>query len=241
MLELQDVGRKSFGGIRAVDGVSLALHGPGIIGLIGPNGAGKTTLFDLIAGRQRADAGEIRFAGTRIDRLPAHRRARLGVSRTFQECRVLPEETCLDNILFAARPKPLRPARLRRFPGRHDRAQELLALVRLQDFAPRLAGDLSYGQRRLLEVACALAADPTLLLLDEPASGVNPAVLDLLHDVLLRVATERRMLLVIVEHNMPFIMSLASHIVVMQAGRVLTQGDPATVRDDPRVIEAYLG
>jgi ABC-type branched-subunit amino acid transport system ATPase component len=232
---------RAFGGIRAVDGVSLALQGPAIVGLIGPNGAGKTTLFDLIAGRQRADAGEIRFDGTRIDRLPEHRRARLGLSRTFQECRVLPEETCLDNILFAAQPKTLSPTRLRRFRGRRDRAEGLLELVRLQDFANRAAGDLSYGQRRLLEVACALASDPTLLLLDEPASGVNPAVLDLLHDVLLRVARERRMLLVIVEHNMPFIMSLASHIVVMQAGRVLTQGEPATVRDDPRVIEAYLG
>jgi ABC-type branched-subunit amino acid transport system ATPase component len=247
LLELAGVAR-AFGGVRAVDGVDLVVSEPGIVGLIGPNGAGKTTLFDLIAGQLRPDRGTVRAGGVAMERLPVHRRARLGVARTFQECRLLPEETCLDNLLFAASDQRL-PGALARVLSRQrsagtaarEQADALLRAANLSTFAATPAGRLSYGQRRLVEIASALMAQPRILLLDEPAAGVNPALLDTVHDLLLRTAAERAILLLVVEHNMPFIMSLAGRIVVMQAGRVLADGTPAAVQADARVLEAYLG
>ena len=247
ILELQGL-RRAFGSIRAVDGVDLCFGSPGIYGLIGPNGAGKTTLFDLITGRQATDAGEIRYRGQRMDGLPAHRRARAGFARTFQECRVLVEESCLDNLLFAAQDKRLGGALLRVLARRasagraaREEAFHLLELVNLTRFAHQPAGALSYGQRRLLEIASAVMSHPGLLLLDEPAAGVNPTLINTLHDLLLRIHRERGISLVVVEHNMPFIMSLASTVVVLHQGKVLQQGTPESVQADPRVVEAYLG
>ena len=240
--------RKAFGGIVAVDNVALSIPEPGIYGLIGPNGAGKTTLFDVICGRQLPDRGTIRFEGQPIETLRVHQRAGLGFSRTFQECRVLVEETCLDNVLFAAQDKRLgseliqcttRNAHARQ--AAMAEARRLLALVNLESYADAPAASLSYGQRRLLEIVSVLIARPKILLLDEPASGVNPTLLNTLRDFLRRIYDERRIVLLIVEHNMEFIMSLASHIVVMHQGQILAQGAPAEVRADARVIEAYLG
>ncbi len=247
ILEVDNVA-KSFGGVRAVDGASFRLTLPGIYGLIGPNGAGKTTLFDVICGRQFADTGTVSLAGERIDHMQVHQRARLGLARTFQECRVLEQETCLDNILFAAQDKHLGYELLQAVSrGRGARqsvteeAERLLDLVNLQRYAYEPAGNLSYGQRRLLEIVSSLIARPRLLLLDEPASGINPTLLDTLHDFLLRILAERKIVLLVVEHNMEFIMSLASHILVMHQGRVLAEGPPAAIQANPHVIEAYLG
>ena len=247
ILEVDNIA-KSFGGVRAVDGASFRLALPGIYGLIGPNGAGKTTLFDVICGRQFADTGAVSLAGERIDHMRVHQRARLGLARTFQECRVLEQETCLDNILFAAQDKHLSNEVLQAVGrGRSARqsvaeeAKRLLDLVNLLHYADEPAGNLSYGQRRLLEIVSSLIAQPRLLLLDEPASGINPTLLNTLHDFLLRIFAERKIVLLVVEHNMEFIMSLASHILVMHQGRVLEEGPPAAIQANQRVIEAYLG
>jgi branched-chain amino acid transport system ATP-binding protein len=247
ILEVDNV-TKSFGGVRAVDGASFRLAAPGIYGLIGPNGAGKTTLFDVICGRQFADTGSVRLAEERIDHLRVHQRARLGLARTFQECRVLEAETCLDNVHFAAQDKHLgsemTQAASRSTGARRsvtEEAERLLDLVNLQRLAAEPAGNLSYGQRRLLEIVSSIIAQPRLLLLDEPASGINPTLLNTLHDFLLRILAERQIVVLIVEHNMEFIMSLASHVLVMHQGRVLEEGPPAAIQSSQRVIEAYLG
>ena len=247
ILEVSGVS-KSFGGIRAVNGASFSLGGPGIYGLIGPNGAGKTTMFDIICGRQVPDTGTVRFHSERIDGMKPYKLARQGLARTFQECRVLPEETCLDNVLFGAQDKHLfsevtqaltRSRKARR--AAEEEARRLLRLINLERYADQPAGALSYGQRRLLEIVSCLMSKPRMLLLDEPASGINPTLLNTLRDFLVEIYEETKIVFLIVEHNMEFIMSLASEIVVMQHGRVLTQGAPEHVQSDKSVIDAYLG
>jgi ABC-type branched-subunit amino acid transport system ATPase component len=247
ILEVRDVS-KAFGGIKAVDGASFSLPQAGIYGLIGPNGAGKTTMFDIICGRQDADGGEIRFGAERIDGQRPYRLARRGLARTFQECRVLPEETCLENVLFGAQDKTLASEMMQAFTRSRtarrrdeDEARRLLRLINLERYADQPAGALSYGQRRLLEIVSCLMAKPKILLLDEPASGINPSLLNILRDFLVEIHEETRIAFLIVEHNMEFIMSLAREIVVMHQGRVLMQGTPDRVQSDKSVIDAYLG
>lgn len=247
ILEVRDVA-KSFGGIKAVDGATFALGQPGIYGLIGPNGAGKTTMFDIICGRQIADRGQVRFQDARIDGISPHKLARRGLARTFQECRVLPQETCLDNVLFAAQDKRLGPEFIQALSRRRgareraeDKARRLLRLINLAGYVDHPAGALSYGQRRLLEIVSCLMSSPRILLLDEPASGINPTLLNTLRDFIVEIYDETRIVILIVEHNMEFIMSLASQIIVMHQGQVLTQGTPEQVQSDASVIDAYLG
>ena len=222
--------KKSYGGIVALAGCTFTLGDPGIYGLIGPNGAGKTTLFDVVAGITEPDGGRVEIEGREVTGLPPHRLAALGVARSFQECRVFPEFTCMENLLFG--PRVAAP--------REDAAR-LLDMVNLARHADAPAASLSFGERRLLELCAAFMLRPRILLLDEPAAGVNPALLELLRGFLRRMHEEQPLLLLIVEHNMEFIMQLAREIIVMHQGEVLERGAPEQVQASPRVIEAYLG
>jgi ABC-type branched-subunit amino acid transport system ATPase component len=219
---------KRYGGVAALSDCDLEIASPGIYGVIGPNGAGKTTLFDVITGLTEPDSGTVLLDGRRLTGLSPHRLARMGIARSFQECRVFPEFTCLENLLFGAR-------------GTHDEALRLLELVNLQGYRDEPAASLSFGQRRLLEIVATFMLKPRILLLDEPASGVNPALLDLLLEFIRRMYHERPCLYLVVEHNMEFIMALAAEIVVMHQGAVLERGSPQAVQASPRVMEAYLG
>ena len=234
---------KHFGGVRANDGVDLAVPAGRIVGLIGPNGSGKTTLFNVVTGSTPADHGQVHFDGQDITGLRPAQIARLGLVRTFQHAGVYPELSCLDNLL-ASRSRTDEPLRAlwRRPPASdRERALDLLAHVGLQAKADQRAGELSYGQRKLLELVMALMSRPRLLLLDEPTAGVSPALIPELVERLRHANAALGLTLLVIEHNMPVIMDLADQVFCMARGRVLAAGTPAQVRADARVLEAYLG
>ena len=246
LLEVRDV-TKSYGGVVALAACSLSITRPGIYGLIGPNGAGKTTLFDVITGATDPDDGMARWNGRDITGIAAHRLPALGIARSFQECRIFPEYDCLDNLLFVLQPKGL-PRTLKQIvtretllPPAHDEAMRMLRLVNLERYAHQPAGTLSFGQRRLLEIVATFIARPGLLMLDEPASGINPALLETLSTFLCARYEERPAVFLIVEHNMEFIMALAHEIIVMHQGAVLERGSAQAIQSSSRVAEAYLG
>ncbi|HTM59098.1 MAG TPA: ABC transporter ATP-binding protein [Burkholderiales bacterium] len=224
---------KRYGGIAALDGCSFDIPGPGIYGFIGPNGAGKTTLFDIVAGATAPDRGEISLDGRRLTGFSPHRLARLGIARSFQECRVFGEYSCIENLLFSSIALGTRPD-----PAE---AERLLKLVGLEAYATEPAASLSFGQRRLLEIVGTFLQRPRVLLLDEPAAGVNPALLEILATFILRMHEDRPSVCLVIEHNMEFIMGLAREVIVMHQGTVLERGDPQAIQTSPRVIEAYLG
>jgi len=222
---------KSFGGIRAVNGVSLALERGRIYGLIGPNGSGKTTLFNCITGVERCDAGAIVLEGTPIQDLKPYQIARRGVGRTFQMIRVFPELTALENLLVVT-------------TGDHaaatTRARELLAFVKLEALAGEYAGNLSYGQQKLVEFVRMLMRDPSLVLLDEPAAGVNRTLLNELLDAVRRLRDAGTTVL-LVEHDMKVVMGLCETVFVLDHGEKIAEGPPGVIQTDERVIEAYFG
>jgi branched-chain amino acid transport system ATP-binding protein len=240
---------KTFGGLRALDGCSFEAASDGITGLIGPNGSGKSTLFNCVTGFYASDAGRVHFDKTPLTGRRPWEIARRGIVRTFQQTRVFPRLTCLENLLFAPADQPgerLGPALLRPRAVRHvesalrARAEALLARVELTAHADALAASLSYGQQKLLELARALMTGPQLLLLDEPAAGINPALLDRLVELIRALHAEGKGFL-IVEHDMRLVMALCHQVVVLDYGQTIAAGPPETVIRDPRVLDAYLG
>jgi branched-chain amino acid transport system ATP-binding protein len=235
---------KSFGGIKAVDDVSFDVRAGEILGVIGPNGCGKTTLFNCILGQYRPDRGRVELRGNDVSRWRPHRRARAGLSRTFQLLQVFESMSVRDNLKTAAQEHVGSIARrLVRHPdmglgAEVDRFVERFGLGHLAD---EPAGNLSYGQQKLLDIAMALVSGPAVVFLDEPAGGVNPAMLDDVRARLVDLNRNDGVTFVVVEHNMELIFGLAHRILVMDQGRVLMCGTPDEVRDDRRVLEAYLG
>jgi neutral amino acid transport system ATP-binding protein len=233
---------KAFGGVQALSGANLEVARGRITGLIGPNGSGKTTLFNVITGYERADTGHVYLDGKAITNFGPARVFGLGIGRTFQLTRIFPSLTVLENMLIAAQHKHRSRNPLAVAGGvlarRH--AMDLLEFTGIAAHAGALAGTLSYGQRKLLELAYVLVADPEIVLLDEPAGGVNPSLIDHIADRIRELNAAGKTFL-IVEHNMDFVMGLCHDVTVLDSGTVVATGPPEEIRANPRVLDAYLG
>lgn len=239
-MEVREIS-KSYGGVRAVDRCSFTVTEGSITGLIGPNGAGKTTAFDVISGIIEPDSGSAWYDGTEITEWLPHRITRRGISRTFQITRTLADLTVLENMVVGSPTGGWRSLLGSRILQREeDRAMDLLRFVGIDKLAFSPAESLSYGQKKLLEFASVLMPEPDLIMLDEPAGGVNPALLERIMDHI-RELNSSGITFLIVEHNMDVVMTLCSSIVVMAHGEVLTKGTPEVIREDDTVLDAYLG
>jgi neutral amino acid transport system ATP-binding protein len=249
ILEVEGV-VKRFGGILAVDGATFDVEEGSVTALIGPNGAGKTTLFNVITGFYRADRGAVRFQGREIVRRPPYVIARRGMVRTFQITKALARMPVIDNMMLAAHDQPgerfvnliVRPGASRRREHEvRERAEELLGVFQLERLRDEYAGVLSGGQRKLLEFARALMAEPRMLLLDEPMAGINPTLGARLLEHMNDLREQRGMTFLFVEHDMEVVMGHSDRVIVMAEGKVIASGPPEEVRRDRRVIDAYLG
>jgi len=234
---------KYFGGVKANENISLTVDQGTIVGLIGPNGSGKTTLFNSIVGTHSIDKGSINFNGKEVSSLPVPVIAKLGLLRTFQQTRIYGKLNCIQNMLISAKPTNDNiftvfskiPADLT------DRAENLLHFVGLYQKRKLRAGDLSFGQQKLLELAMALMNEPKMLLLDEPTAGINPTLINGIIDRLIKVNKEFGITLFVIEHNMRVIMNLAQIIFCLAHGQLIADGSPNEIKNDKRVIDAYLG
>jgi branched-chain amino acid transport system permease protein len=234
ILEVAGVSKR-FGGVVAVDQVSFSVIAGNAVGVIGPNGAGKTTLFNLLSGFEVCDSGSIRFAGQAIERAAPHKIARFGLGRTFQSVRVFASMTVRENLFVAYMYG--HNARKREF---EIRAADVLRFVNLVKYSETVAGALSYGQRKLVELAMVLIMEPALILLDEPVAGVNPALVEQIAE-LLEGLVGRGVTLLIVEHNLPFVARVCADVIVMANGGMLMRGRGGDIQQDARVLEAFLG
>jgi len=242
LLEVHNVS-KSFGGVVANRDISIDVAERAIVGLIGPNGSGKTTLFNSIVGTHPIDSGTIRFLDKDISRLPIAQIARRGLLRTFQQSRIYKQMSCVENMLISISERDR--GFLSLFENRQSeavgQASELLEFVGLFEKRQLLAGELSFGQQKLLEFAMALMNRPRMLLLDEPTAGINPTLINGLIDRLKRANAEFGITLLVIEHNMRVIMDLAQHIYCLAHGELLAAGTPSEIQNNPQVIDAYLG
>lgn len=242
-LSVRDIS-KSFGAIRAVDGVSFDVQPGEVLGLIGPNGSGKSTLFNCILGQLTPTTGHVEVNGENVSGLRSCDLSRRGVGRTFQQLSVFPQLSVLDNIIFAGQEH--HGTLLTRLFARYDaglttEAERMIEFFRLTHLRDEMAGSLSYGQQKLVDAAMAFMAGPDLVLLDEPAGGVNLTMLAHLKDRLITYNRENGTTFVVIEHNMEFVMSLCTRIIVLAQGRIICEGTPDVVRRDQMVIDAYLG
>lgn len=234
---------KYFGGVKANENISLAVEEGSIVGLIGPNGSGKTTLFNSIVGTHPIDRGSINFDGKEVSALPVPVVAKLGLLRTFQQTRIYGKLNCVQNMLISSKPeKDNIFSVFAKIPEELTvKAENLLKFVGLYQKRKLRAGDLSFGQQKLLELAMALMNEPKMLLLDEPTAGINPTLINGIIDRLIRVNKEFGITLLVIEHNMRVIMNLAKKIFCLAHGKLLAEGTPEQIKNDNRVIDAYLG
>ena len=247
MLTIKEL-NKNFDGIEALRDFSGEIKEREILGLIGPNGAGKSTLFNILTGFIPADSGMAKFKGKEITGKPPHQVARMGISRTFQDMRLITRMTVLENALLCFQSQPGEHLRsiffkrkkwLRHEEQNKKKVLELLEFAGIADKANSLAGNLSYGQQKLLSIICCLAADAELLLLDEPVAGLNPAMIEKILTIIKELRKKGKSV-VLIEHNMDAIMQTCDRVIFMDAGRKVSEGTPQQVRSDPRVIDAYL-
>jgi branched-chain amino acid transport system ATP-binding protein len=233
---------KRFGGLVAVDEVDMHVDQGEIVGLIGPNGAGKSTLFNCITGTYQVDDGHVYLRGQEITGWPEHRVAQAGLGRMFQQTRVYEDMSVKENLLASAQRNNSFVAQFRRPDSEtHSRARELLEYVDLDGLADVRAGRMSFGQQKLLEFAMALMADPELLLMDEPAGGINPSMIEQMLDYIRDTNTEQNVTILLIEHNMDFVMEIADRIYALAHGERIAEGTPEEIQNDERVLDAYLG
>jgi neutral amino acid transport system ATP-binding protein len=240
LLEIKGLNR-SFGGIQAVEDCTFMVEEGSITSLIGPNGAGKTTVFNLITGLLPIDSGQILFDGKKINGLKPHQITRKGINRTFQITRDLQELTVLENMIVQSQVKGFWDMfETSMLKEEEDRAMDLLSFVGINHLAKEKSKNLSYGQKKLLEFASVLMSDPRLIMLDEPAGGVNPTLLESIIDRILQL-NKKKITFLIIEHNMDLVMKISNPVICMAYGTVLAQGTPKEIQEDKRVLEAYLG